>query len=78
MRKVTVLGLDDNLKADLGRNVELVAAVIEIGKAIDAITFEKQLTGKELKQFILQQNANLAILENIVDNYRYLLTAYDW
>lgn len=78
MRSVIVKGIDDNLRIELSREVDVVFAVIEKGKAIDAITYELEVDGKSLINFIKENKITNKIITNIKDNNRYLIIAYDW
>ncbi len=78
MRSVVVKGIDDDLIIELGREVEIVFAVIKIGKAIDAITYELVVDGTDLINFMKENNLIDKINNDIKENNRYVITAYDW
>ena len=78
MRKTTIKCLNDNMTFDLGREVEPICAVINIGKALDSITYEVTLTGVKLKEFIIDNKLAKSFLNQIIDDNIYVVTAYDW
>ena len=78
MRSVTVIGLEDGLKFSLGSDVEIIYDIMQNGKAIDAITYELQMTGKKLLSFIDKFHLNNKINGSIKESNHYILTAYDW
>jgi len=78
MRKTTVTGLDDNVKLDLGSDTSPLGEVMEIGRAVDSLTYEAEMSGEQLIAFLkkfhlYEKHGDKVILKN-----RYLLTAYDW
>ena len=79
MRETFIKGLNDNFDLSLGSNTDLVFAVMQIGKAEDAITFSAEMTGAELKKFI-EKYARKYIerIDEIKSDNRYKITAYDW
>lgn len=85
MRKVSLYGIDDKLMCDLSRDVDVIVKIMEIGEAIDAITFKKIFTGIELKSFMKENKIEDVMLKNnellidkIVDDNKYEVKAYDW
>ena len=78
MRSVSVKGLDDDLKFSLGSDVEVIYHIMQNGKAIDSITYELQINGKDLISFISKFNLKNKVDVTINENNNYLLTAYDW
>ena len=76
MRKVTVKDLQGDINITLSREVEIIYSVMQMGKAVDAITYEATLNGVQLKEFL--QSQKLTVPFCIVDTHQYLLTAYDW
>ncbi len=79
MRETFIKGLNDDFDLSLGSNTDLVFAVMQIGKAEDAITFSVEMNGAELKEFI-EKHARKYIeyIDNIKLDNRYKITAYDW
>jgi len=79
MREVFVKGIDDSLKFSLGSDVSVICEIMDIGKAIDQITFEYEFKGNEFIKFIKKFNLEEKIKDIIInENNRYLVTAYDW
>ena len=78
MRAVTVKGINDNIKLEFGSDVEIIYEIMQRGKAIDAITFELELSGKELVEFINEFNLNEKVDTQINEENKYIITAYDW
>ena len=79
MRSVSLKGLTDGLMVELGCSVELIQAVIDLGKADDYLIYSLTLNGKALKEFV-QKNApdKKDKLKDIIDQNEYKITAYDW
>ncbi len=79
MRNTTIKGLTDEFSDDLGSSVDYVAKVIEIGKCVDYLIYEVQLSGKELKEFYSSVGLdNTQSIEKIIDENEYIIRAYDW
>lgn len=78
MRKVVAKCKTNNMSFDLSRDVEIICEVMERGRAIDAITFELELNGKELISFIKEFKLEGNIKVSINENDEYILIAYDW
>lgn len=79
MRTTFVKGLNDGLDLELGSNVSIIVEVMEIGRALDAITFEVELTGKELIKFLKKFGLEtISGAENIKGENKYKVTAFDW
>ena len=78
MRKTTVFGLDDGLSYDLGGDVGVICAVMEIGRARDEITYEAELMGGELLDLLERCRYATTELRDIKVTNRYAITAYDW
>lgn len=83
MRKTTLYGKDDGLVVNLGSNVDIICAVMEVGIGRDFITYEVEYTGVQLIEFFDKYNFR-KIVQNelnfdlIIEDNRYVLTAYDW
>ena len=77
MRSVFVKGKDFDL--NLGCDISLVCAVLEHPKAkfSDPITAKVMLTGKELKEFMIQNRVEKST-DGIVDDEMYELNGWDW
>ncbi len=78
MRFTSVEGLDDDVKLNLGSDVSLICAIMEIGKAIDAITYRATLTGEELLALMQKYCPQKCKEASINPQNRYVATAYDW
>ena len=79
MRNTLIKGLTDDFYHDLGCNVDYVAKVIEIGKCTDFLCYEITLSGRELKEFYLSVKLeNCEKIKQIIDDYQYIIKAYDW
>ena len=79
MRSVSIKGLNDQIKIELGGMVELIDAVINKGKAEDYLIYSLTLNGKALKEFVLQVAPDkMDKLKDIIDQNEYKITAYDW
>lgn len=78
MRYTFVKGIDDGLEIDLGTNVSIICAVMEIGKALDAITFEAEMNGSELLAFMNKFSVGKDFWDKIKEENRYIVTAFDW
>ena len=79
MRSVSLKGLTDGLKIELGSAVELIDAVIQLGKAEDYLIYSLTLDGKGVKEFILANAPDkIDSVKEVVDDYQYIITAYDW
>ena len=82
MRGTILEGVEDDIRINLGSDIMLVGAVIEIGKALDYLVYEAKLTGEEVLNLINDVNFNGVNrprgLENVlVKDHHYVLTAYD-
>ena len=88
MRYTIVKGIDDGLKIDLGGSVSIISAVMEIGRSKDYLTYEAEMTGAELLEFLgkfsvgiardISERVHKKLTEGIVKENRYTITAYDW
>ena len=78
MRYTIVHGIDDSLRIDLGGDVSIICEVMDIGKAIDYLTFEAEMTGAELLAFMRNFHVKAELEEGIKAENRYTVTAYDW
>lgn len=78
MRYTTAKGLDDDVNVDLGRDVSLICEIMNIGVALDAITYQATLTGEELLALVIKYCPAKASEANIQPKNRYKVTAYDW
>lgn len=78
MRKTTIRGIDDGFVLDLGSDVGIVAAVIEVADTADGLIYKATLKGGELVALIKKEwRAWQPPCEIKMDN-RYEITAYDW
>ena len=75
MRQVSLRGLDDNLRADLGGDVGLLVDVMEKGVGVDYLIYKWTADGKTVKAFL---KAHRVDMDGLADENRYELTAYDW
>ena len=78
MRYTIVKGIDDDIRIDLGGNVSIICEVMEIGKAIDYLVFEAEMSGAELLDFLRRFNVKEDLYKDVKPENRYTLTAYDW
>lgn len=79
MRETFIKGLNDDFDLSLGSSADLVFAVMQIGKAEDAITFSAEISGAELKKFIEKYAQKyIECIDKIKLDNRYRITAYDW
>lgn len=82
MRMTILEGVEDSIRIDLGSDVMLVGAVMEIGKAIDYLVYEVQLTGEEVLNLINSirfspMKRPYGLEDDIIKEHHYKLTAYD-
>ena len=81
MRSTTLFDKEEGKKYELGSDVSLIAAVMEIGRCTDpsGLIFEAAFSGKELKDFLLKHAPqHRTLLKDLREEGRYTLTAYDW
>ncbi len=78
MRKTTIRGIDDGFSLDLGSDVGIVAAVIEVANTADGLIYKATLTGGELIALIKKEWRAWQPPSEIKENNRYEITAYDW
>ena len=80
MRRVTIIGKNDGLSADLSRDVGLIVEIMQMKEsiAVDEITFKLILTGDKVIEFINKHNLDKALIDKIVVENNYEITAYDW
>ena len=88
MRYTIVNGIDDGVKIDLGSSVSIICEVMEMGRAIGELTYEAEMTGAELLEFLGKFSVGIAgdisssvhkrLGEEIKKENRYLIRANDW
>ena len=78
MRKTTIYGLDDGLRYDLGDDVGVICAVMEIGRVRSELIYEVELTGAELLALLERCRYGTSEFTDIKETNRYVVTAYDW
>ena len=78
MRYTSIRGKDDGLHFELGSNVDIICEVMNIGKAIDYLIYEAELTGAELLEFLGKFRIEKDITDKIKPENTYIITAYDW
>ena len=88
MRYSIIKGIDDGLRIDLGSSVSIIVEVMQIGKAIDSLTYEAEMSGAELLEFLskfsvgiardISENTHRMIIEGVKKENRYTVTSYDW
>ena len=76
MRKVIVRDLVSNTNFTLSYDVSVICEVMERGKAIDEITYELKVNGKELLEFIREMK--IENTTNINESSEYEIVAFDW
>lgn len=77
MRSTVVKG-NDGFRLELGSNTDLIGEVIELGKVVDYLIFEVEMTGVELIEFLKRHHLDNLITQNIKQNNKYTVTSYDW
>ena len=78
MRKVYIKSVEGDFDAELGREVELVARVMQLGKYINSLTYEAELSGNRVITLINKYNGDKSLLPKIKRRKKYIVTAYDW
>ena len=78
MRYTIVKGINDDLRLDLGSDTAIICKVMEIGKTLDALTYQVTLSGNELIEFLKSFNLTKALNADIKPENSYTLTACDW
>ena len=76
MRTVIVRDLVSNTNFTLSYDVSVICEVMERGKAIDEITHELKVNGKELLEFIREMK--IENTTNINESSEYEIVAFDW
>ena len=82
MRETILEGVEDDIRIHLGCDVMLVAAVMEIGKAVSYLVYKVQLTGEEVLSLINNVRFKgigrpCGLEEVLVKDHHYVLTAFD-
>ena len=78
MRLTLLEGLSDGLKYELGSDVGLIGAVMEMGRAVDALTYVVVLRGDEVLKLLEKHLPEWKIPTQIQAENEYKLTAFDW
>lgn len=78
MRLTLLEGLSDGLKCELGSDVGLIGAVMEMGRAVDALTYVVVLRGDEVLKLLEKHLPKWKIPTQIQAKNEYKLTAFDW
>ncbi len=79
MRSITVKGVGNNLRIELGADTNLIGGVIEVGKAVDYLIYSARFNGKGVKEFVKKCAPDkICLLNGINDNEEYEIIAYDW
>ena len=88
MRYSIIKGIDDGLRIDLGGSTSIIGEVMKIGKALDNLTYEVEMSGAELLEFLVKFSVGIArdisekthrmIIEGVKKENRYTVTSYDW
>jgi hypothetical protein len=71
-------GLTDGLQCELGSDVGLIGAIMEIGRALDALTYVVVLHGDEVVKLLEKHLPKWKIPLGIKAENEYKLTAFDW
>lgn len=77
MRWTAIKGIEDDVNKEIIGNIELICAIMHIGK-IDGIVYDATLSGEELLKILT--DCGVDHIENIgirKENH-YQVTAYDW
>lgn len=80
MRYTLLKGINDKLNYEFSGDVGLICAVMDIGKAECELVYSVVMKGNEAKEF-LSKNAlksELGVLNEIIDENEYKITAFDW
>ena len=78
MRSTSVLGTDDGLRLELGRDTSIIGEVMEIGKAVDYLVYEVQMSGAELIAFMRRFHLDPALEKDVKPENNYKVTSFDW
>ena len=78
MRSTSLRGLDDELYYDLGADVGLIGAVMEIGVGAGELIYKAKFKGVDLVEFLKKHAPRFDFIEKINPEYEYELTSYDW
>ena len=82
MRDVILEGVEDKIRINLGGDVSLVAEIQRIGRSLDWLVSEAELTGEELLNLINgihfgPMSKPCGLEEDIIKDHHYILTAFD-
>lgn len=71
-------GIDDNFRKMIPGNPLLVTAVMIAGKAVNRLTSEVCLTGKDLKEMLTQTHTYGVEKMDIKNDNHYKVISFDW
>ena len=82
MRDVILEGVEDKIRINLGGDVSLVAEIQRIGRSLDWLVSEVELTGEEVLNSIdsIQfgpMKKPCGLEEDLIKDHHYILTAFD-
>lgn len=80
MRYTIIKGINDGLDYEFSSDVGLICAVMDIGECECDLVYSVVMKGKDAKEF-LSKNApksELGVLDKIIDENQYKITAFDW
>ena len=78
MRSTTVKGLDDGLRIELGGDTGIIEYVMDIGKGIDYLIYQAEMTGAELLEFMRKFRIDEKLYKDVKEENKYTVTSYDW
>ena len=71
-------GIDDDFRTMIPGNPLLVTAVMIAGKAVNRLTSEACLKGKDLKEMLIATNVYGVEEMDIKNDNHYKVTSFDW
>ena len=79
MRYSVIKSLNDDFTLNLGSDVEIIVAVINIGSAVDYLIYKTKMNGLELIEFMKSLKLDKCYdLSEIKADFTYEITSYDW
>lgn len=80
MRMTLLKGVEDDIDIDLGSDVRLIGAIIKIGKALEELVYEVNLTGAEVLKLLNAEHYRYIndVCDDIIEDHHYILTAFDY
>ena len=78
MRTTIIKGINDDISIEVHGNIDLICAIMDVGKMIDQITYEATLKGEKLIEILIDCRFKDAPNWGIQKENDYEVTAYDW